>query len=69
LGHVDLQAIGEAPRDEMWIEATPPIHMTVTPGLDPQSGSAAMIANSVYRVMSAEPGWLTVADLRPAVSW
>jgi len=38
----------------------------IEPGLNPQSGASAMIANSLRRVAAAPPGWLTVGDLPPA---
>jgi hypothetical protein len=34
--------------------------------MNPQSGSASIVANSVRRVVAAAPGWRTVADLPPA---
>ena len=65
-GHVDLPSVGRAPRDELWIEGSVPLHYVIEPGLNPQSGASAMIANSLRRVVAAPPGWLTVADLPPA---
>lgn len=65
-GHVDPASIGRPPRDEIWIEGEPPLHYAVVPGFNAQSGSASLVANSVRRVAEAPPGWLTVADLRPA---
>jgi hypothetical protein len=35
--------------------------------MNPQSGSASIVANSVRRVVAASPGWTTVAELPPAV--
>jgi 4-hydroxy-tetrahydrodipicolinate reductase len=37
-----------------------------TPCFPSQAGSQHVLANSVDRVISASPGWLTVADLPPA---
>jgi 2,4-diaminopentanoate dehydrogenase len=65
-GHVDLASIGQTPRDELWIDGSVPLHYLIEPGLNPQTGSAAMIANSLRRVVEAPPGWLTVGDLPPA---
>jgi 2,4-diaminopentanoate dehydrogenase len=65
-GHLDPVSIGKPPRDEIWIEGDPPLHYEVVPGFNAQSGSSALIANSVRRVAAAPPGWLTVADLPPA---
>jgi 4-hydroxy-tetrahydrodipicolinate reductase len=64
--HLEPAAIGKAPRDEIWIEGTPDLHYVIAPGFNPQSGSAALVANSLRRVVEASPGWLTVADLPPA---
>lgn len=66
-GHLDPAAIGKPPRDEIWIEGDPPLHYEVVPGFNAQSGSSGIIANSAERVIAAPPGWLTVADLPPAV--
>jgi hypothetical protein len=65
-GHVSLEAIGAAPRDEIDVEGSTPLHFAVLPGLNPQRGSSAVIANSVRRVAQAAPGWRTVAELPPA---
>jgi hypothetical protein len=66
-GHVDPGSIGKPPRDEIWIDGDPPLHYEVVPGFNAQSGSSGVIANSVRRVAAAPPGWLTVAELPPAV--
>jgi 4-hydroxy-tetrahydrodipicolinate reductase len=68
LGHVDPASIGKPPRDEIWIRGSTPLHFAVIPGLNPQSGASAIIANSVQRIVEAPPGWVTVADLPPAVA-
>jgi 2,4-diaminopentanoate dehydrogenase len=65
-GHVDLPSIGRTPRDELWIEGSVPLHYLIEPGLNPQTGASAMIANSLRRVIDAPAGWLTVGDLPPA---
>jgi 2,4-diaminopentanoate dehydrogenase len=67
IGHVDPVAIGKPPRDEIWIQGSPPLHYLVSPGFNAQSGSSGLIANSVRRVANAAPGWLTVGDLPPAL--
>jgi 2,4-diaminopentanoate dehydrogenase len=67
IGHVDPVAIGKPPRDEIWIQGSPPLHYVVSPGFNAQSGSSGLIANSVRRVADAAPGWLTVGDLPPAL--
>jgi 2,4-diaminopentanoate dehydrogenase len=65
-GHVQLRAIGLEPRDELWISGDAPVHLAITPGLNPQRATPALLANSLRRVVDARPGWLTVADLAPA---
>jgi 2,4-diaminopentanoate dehydrogenase len=65
-GHVDPDSLGKPPRDEIWIEGDPPLHYLVSPGFNAQSGSSALIANSVRRVVAARPGWVTIAELPPA---
>lgn len=66
VGHLDPAAAGLRVRDELRIEASEPLHCVIDPGVSSQSGSQAMIANSIDRVLSAPAGWLTVADLPPA---
>jgi 2,4-diaminopentanoate dehydrogenase len=71
LGHVAPAAAGHYTRDEILITTgDAPLRLTIQPGINPQTGSASMIANSVRRLIEARPGWLTVADLPPACpSW
>jgi 2,4-diaminopentanoate dehydrogenase len=63
-GHVDST---RPTRDAIQVASDPPIDLVISPGLNAQRGSAAVLANSVQRVVDAPPGWLTVADLPPAV--
>jgi 4-hydroxy-tetrahydrodipicolinate reductase len=62
-GHVDS---ARPTRDAIHVASDPPIDLAISPGLNAQRGSAAVLANSVRRVAQAPPGWLTVADLPPA---
>jgi 2,4-diaminopentanoate dehydrogenase len=64
--HVAPAAIGKPARDEYTIEGEPTINFAVEPGMQAVSGVAALIANSVHRVVQSRPGWLTVADVAPA---
>jgi len=67
-GHVSPAAIGREPRDSITIRGPyGGVHLEATPGMNPQSGSASIVANSVRRVAAAPPGWTTVGDLPPAV--
>jgi 2,4-diaminopentanoate dehydrogenase len=63
-GHVDA---ARPTRDAIHLDADPPIDLELRPGLSAQSGSSAVLANSVGRLIAAPPGWRTVADLPPAV--
>lgn len=67
VGHLRLDEIDVAPRDELWISGDNPVHITIDPGLNPQRSTPALIANSLHSLMEAKPGWLTVADLPPAL--
>jgi len=66
-GHVDPAAARLVTRDVIELDATPPVRMEISGGLPSQAGSAAVLANSVARVAAAPPGWVTVADLPPAL--
>ena len=67
-GHVSPAAIGLEPLDSIDVRAPEGgVRLEARPGLNPQRGSAAVVANSVRRVIAAAPGWITVADLPPAV--
>jgi 2,4-diaminopentanoate dehydrogenase len=67
-GHVLPREIGLEPRDAITIRGPHGgVNLAVTPGMNPQTGSASIVANSVRRVAAAPPGWTTVADLPPAV--
>jgi 4-hydroxy-tetrahydrodipicolinate reductase len=66
-GHIAPAELGLEPRDEIVVHATPPVRVTTSPGMNPQSGSASIVANSVRRVAAAAPGWVTVGELPPAL--
>jgi hypothetical protein len=67
LGHVDPEGAGLQTRDEISITGDgPPLRLAVEPGINPQAGAPSVIANSLERLVAAEPGWRTVADLPPA---
>jgi hypothetical protein len=66
-GHVAPAAAGLSTRDAIHVDAEPPVDLELPGGLGAQSGSAAVLANSVSRVAAAPPGWVTVAQLPPAV--
>lgn len=67
-GHVAPAEIGKEPRDAITIRGPyGDVHFAATPGINPQLGSASVIANSVRRVAAAPAGWITVAALPPAI--
>jgi 4-hydroxy-tetrahydrodipicolinate reductase len=65
-GHLDPGDVGRAPLDRIEILGSTPVSMEISPGLNPQLASSAMVANSLVRLVAARPGWITVADLPPA---
>jgi hypothetical protein len=69
-GHVRPTTLGWTLSDtiELRRDGQTEREMTIKPGLPSQSGSQAIIANSVDRVLAAPTGWLTIADLPPAAN-
>jgi len=67
-GHVDLQSISQLAKDEIEFSINGKIHQTInlSPGIGAQAGSQNMVVNSVERIISATPGWITLAQLPPA---
>ncbi len=65
---LDLQISVDAGEnlDEMWIDGTPEIH-SVVHGVHGDLSTAAIAANAIRRVVDAEPGLVTMADL-PIIS-
>lgn len=63
IAHVDPPSVNYAAADSISIEGYNPLNLTISPGCNPQLGSAAMVANCIPRVIEARPGFLTVADL------
>jgi 2,4-diaminopentanoate dehydrogenase len=67
-GHVVPSRIGLEPRDGITVRGPyGGVNFAATPGINPQTGSASVVANSVRRVVAAPAGWVTVADLPPAM--
>ena len=67
-GHVRPDLVGWSPQDtiEFWRDGHLERSVTITPGVPAQAGSQYIVANSVDRVITAAPGWLTVGELPPA---
>ena len=62
---LDLQVYvgAEAPRDHVLIDADPPVDATVSGGVCGESAAAAILVNTLPRLMTGSPGLLTVKDL------
>jgi 4-hydroxy-tetrahydrodipicolinate reductase len=62
---LDLQMYvgAEAPRDHVYIDGTPPIDMTIKGGIAGDPATAAMVINSIPKLMAARPGVVTMKDL------
>jgi 4-hydroxy-tetrahydrodipicolinate reductase len=67
-GHLDPSSIGGKLRDTIDIEGSVPVSLALEPALRAQPTVAAVIANSLARVVAAPTGWLTVAELPPAAA-
>lgn len=67
VGHVAPESAGLQTEDVFKIDGPASIAAAIRPGLNAQLTAAAVIANSIRRVVDAPPGLLSVADLPPAV--
>src|SRR5258708_23033291 len=57
------ESVGFVTEDSISIDGYNSLNLRLTPGCQPQLGTAGMIANSIPRVIEAPPGFITVADL------
>jgi len=62
---LDLQMYvgAEAPRDHVLIDGMPPIDMTIAGGVAGDAATAAIVVNSIPKLMAARPGLLTMKDI------
>jgi 4-hydroxy-tetrahydrodipicolinate reductase len=62
---LDLQMYvgAESPRDHVLIEGTPPIDMTITGGVAGDQATAAIVVNSIPKLLAARAGLVTMHDL------
>jgi 4-hydroxy-tetrahydrodipicolinate reductase len=62
---LDLQVYvgAESPRDHILIDGDPPVDATIAGGINGDRAAAAILVNSLPRVLAAPPGLLTVRDL------
>ncbi len=69
LGHVKPASAGLTPQDSYEIDGLPDIRAAVTPGFDPQSTTAAALANLLPLLVAAPPGLISVTDLPIPTPW
>jgi hypothetical protein len=62
---LDLQMYvgAESPRDHVLVDGLPPIDMTITGGVAGDIATAAIVVNSIPKLLSAPAGVLTMKDL------
>jgi 4-hydroxy-tetrahydrodipicolinate reductase len=62
---LDLQVYvgAESPRDHVLVDGDPPVDATIAGGLSAEASTAALLVNSLPRVLASPPGLLTVKDL------
>jgi 4-hydroxy-tetrahydrodipicolinate reductase len=65
---VQMSAGAPRPRDEILIEATPPVRMTIEGGIHGDTATAALVVNVIPAVILHTPGLITPLDLPPAAS-
>ena len=67
-GHVALNMIKKDSGDDidLMLNQKPIQSIKLRPGIGAQVGSQHMVANSLDRIISARPGWVTVAEMSPA---
>jgi 2,4-diaminopentanoate dehydrogenase len=66
--HIEMYAGASDPRDEIELVGVPNISIRIPGGTPGDVATAAIIVNSIPRVIDSRPGLLTVKDLRPASS-
>lgn len=66
--HIEMYAGATDPRDEIAFTGVPNISLQIPGGTPGDIATAAIIVNSIPRVIDSRPGLVTVKDLRPASS-
>lgn len=66
--HIEMYANAEDSYDEIEIVGVPQISLRIPGGTPGDIATAALIINSIPRVVESPPGLVTVMDLRPATS-
>jgi 4-hydroxy-tetrahydrodipicolinate reductase len=60
---VQMSSGATSPRDEIEIDGTPPVHLTIAGGIMGDTATAAVIVNAVPRVVAHTAGLVTMTDL------
>jgi len=66
--HIEMYAGAKDPYDEIELRGVPSIKLKIPGGTPGDVATAALIVNSIPRVIESEAGLKTVRDLRPAAS-
>lgn len=66
--HLEMYAGAEDPHDEIEVLGEPNLKLRIPGGTPGDSATAAVVVNSVQRVVDSKPGLMTVKDLKPASS-
>ncbi|HKM50027.1 MAG TPA: dihydrodipicolinate reductase [Candidatus Bathyarchaeia archaeon] len=57
------------PREEIVIDGQPPVHLIIEGGIHGDLATAAVVVNSIPRVIGARPGFVTMKDLPLPSAW
>jgi 4-hydroxy-tetrahydrodipicolinate reductase len=62
---LDLQMYvgAESPRDHVLVDGVPPIDMTIAGGIAGDIATAAIVVNTIPKLLAARPGMLTMRDI------
>ena len=64
--HLEMFTGANDPRDEIEIIGEPDVKLRIPGGTPGDTATAAIVVNSIPRVVDSDPGLLTIKDLRPA---
>ncbi len=64
--HIEMYAGAKESMDEIRLSGNPNISLKIPGGTPGDIATAAIVVNSIPRVVEAEPGLMTVKDLKPA---
>jgi 4-hydroxy-tetrahydrodipicolinate reductase len=67
--HLVMQLGAAESYDAVDIEGTPPVHLRIAGGVHGDQATAAIVVNAIPRVVAADPGLLTMADLPVVAAW